>query len=486
MISNLAYQQRSRSEATRMFAIRFAPALLFLLGCLVTLFAGWAAADGQKLYLVPIVAPALYIVLAPTTLVPYSLVVLAASTFSSAYWFPSTLHFYPAELFVLFGLALLPFSNHRTLGGATGVLMGVLLFAIFSGIEVSRLRGLTTFDAIDSARPMVLYASFWLALAALRANPRRFLHMMAWFAVFIVLIQIVQLALSGHTIIQSSGETFVVPEPGGFTRVRPPGLVIVYFAFIFSLAYLLWGPQRDRRRVIAFTVVCSLGILISLNRNMMVGAVVGLLAAVFMSKQRSKALGYLVGAGVLIALVLTFAGSGAIGTRILSLGNPSGLQQTTLSDREYEDSKALPVIERHLIFGIGWSTSYGATIAEPGTGDLVTRNFIHNQYYGLLLRTGILGFLAYVGLLGIAFLTGVRWLRQRADRPDGWIGAALVASVVAFAASAVVGIYVIDPGSTPGVAALFAFTALLRERLALGSAVPAGTSENLLATAPTT
>lgn len=247
--------------------------------------------------------------------------------------------------------------------------------------------------------------------------------------------------------------------------MRPPGLVVVYFGLIFSAAYLLWGPPRGRRRAVALLAVTALGILISLNRNMMVGAVAGLFVVLLANRRRSRAFVMFGSAALIVAAVLAFAGSGAVGSRILSLGNRTELHNTTLSDREYENSFAVPTIKRHLVFGIGWGATFGAYLYEPG-GIITNRPGVHNQYYDLLMRTGIVGLLAYLGLLGATALTALRWIRSRADHEDGWLGAAVLASVVAFAASAIVGLYVIDPGSTPIVAALFALGVVMRERLA--------------------
>jgi O-antigen ligase len=480
-LANLPILRRHGPIDPREALIRRVPRLLVLVGFLVALITAWAIANGHHILIAPLIGVALYIILAPRSLMPFALVLVAVATFISAYALPRVAHFYPAELLVFLGLALLPFSNYRKFGGAVGVLVSVLLVAVLGGVEVAHINGIATLPAFDAARPMVIYAVFWVALAALRANPRRFLAMMAGFAVGIAALSLAQLLLHGVNLFRSAGETFVTPEPGGFTRVRPPGLMIDYFGLIFAACYLLWGPRRGRRTAIAFGCVTALCILISLNRNMLVGAILGLIAVVIASPHRSKAVVALGGVAIVVTVVLAFAASSTIGARILSLGNPSGLQQTTLSDREYEDSKAEPVIERHFVFGIGWGADYGADIAAPGTGDLTPRGFIHNQYYALILRTGIVGLASYIGLLLLTGIAGIRWLRARSDLDDSWLGAAVLASVVAFAASAIVGIYVIDPGSTPAVAALFALAAVLRERLSIDRESPAGRSQSLLA-----
>jgi O-antigen ligase len=278
-------------------------------------------------------------------------------------------------------------------------------------------------------------------------------------------LSIVQFVFPNRHVFLTGGASVVTPEPGGFTRIRPPGLVLVYIGLIFVAAYLIWGPRRARKSAMALAAVLGIGILLSLNRNMIIGLPLGLIAALIASRQRRRAAVLLGGAAIVAVAALNFIGSGAIAARILSLGSPTGLEKSSsLSDRRYEDHLAVAAIKRHPIFGIGWGVSYGAVFAEP-SGQLVDRPFVHNQYYELWLKTGIFGLLAYLGLLGTSATYAIRWLRRRADAPDGWLGQAVFASVVAFAASSIVGIYVIDAGSTPAVAALFAVAAFLHERI---------------------
>lgn len=437
--------------------------ILVVLALVAALGAGWASAHAALIVVAPLIFAALVFVLAQTRYLPYALVLVAASTFTSAYALPRFGHLYPAEALAVLGLVVVSLIPTRSFGGGIGLFLTLLLCAVFGGILVARANGIAFFTAVDQARPMILYTCFWIALAAVRASWRRFCALTVGFAVFITALSLAQWALPGRQLLRSAGESFVSAE-GGFTRVRPPGLILVYFVFIFSVACLAWGPRNHRARASGIALVTAIGILLSLNRNMIVGAVIGFAIAVIFARRRGRAVLLLASASIAATLALTFFGSGAIGSRILSLGNPNGLQQSTLADREYENREAVPVIKRHALFGIGWGANYGALISQQGTGDQSPRGFIHNQYYGLWLRTGIVGLAAYLALLGWAWLIGVRWLRSR-GRADAWIGAGMIASVVGFAASSIVGIYVIDAGSAPVVAGLLAVAAFLAQKL---------------------
>ena len=145
---------------------------LVLLGALVAAVAGMTVAKGHSLLLVaPLLAAALFILLARTQQAPYLLVVAGASTFSSTYALPQTGHLYPAEAMALLGVAVIVFSRYASFGGGMGALLVVLLATVGMGVKVGHGNGVPTLLAIDAARPMFLYLTFWLALAGLRANP---------------------------------------------------------------------------------------------------------------------------------------------------------------------------------------------------------------------------------------------------------------------------------------------------------------------------
>jgi len=152
--------------------------------------------------------------------------------------------------------------------------------------------------------------------------------------------------------------------------------------------------------------------------------------------------------------LVTLAGHGTVVERILSLGNRNYLQQTTLADRAYEDVFARGTIGRHPVSGIGFGVTYGAQ-ARTASGVIQPRAFVHNQYYELWLKTGLLGLLAYIAALAATAVRALRIARNGA-REHRWVGAAALACVIAFAASSVVGIYVFDAGSAPAVVALLA------------------------------
>jgi O-antigen ligase len=99
-------------------------------------------------------------------------------------------------------------------------------------------------------------------------------------------------------------------------------------------------------------------------------------------------------------------------------------------------------------------------------GELRTEEplFIHNQFLGVWLRTGLLGLASLLAALVISLAYGTRWLRER-EGADAWMGAGVIAGVTALALSSLVGIYILNPASAPVLAGLVAFATVLRKDL---------------------
>lgn len=414
---------------------------------------GLAASGGRTMLAAPFLAGAVIVLFLRSPQLPFLAVLVFASTFATAYALPKAGPLYPAEAMMFLGFAALPFFRSTAFGGILGALVATFLFAVVLGIVVASGHGVGTHEALLEARTPVLYASFWLALAAARADVRRFVTVVGGAAATVAVLAIAQFLFPGHALFRT-GQLPVITSDNGFLRVRPPGLLLPYFGAIFGLTYLIWGTRRHRLTVAALVALFAATILISLNRNMIVGVAVGLIAAFMVVRGRARASVRLIAIAATTAALVGVAAGGTVVQRVLSLGHVGYLQQTTLADRAYEDAFARATISRHPISGIGWGVSYGAQIRDT-SGLIQPRSFVHNQYYELWLKTGIIGLASYVGMLVAAGLAGIRLARR--ELPEArWAGAAVVACVVALAASSIVGIYVLDAGSTPAVAALLA------------------------------
>jgi len=442
-----------------------------------------------------------YVVLAPIVLLailPLSQrawlpCALVLATTCSLYWpyaYPyvrmAGAGFYLSEAVLLLSLLavmLYVAMNDTALGvffGGLGILVLTLFLAESMGIAIGISGGVEPKAAIMSARETAFFATFWLAVIAARkgASRRNLFRVGAALAVLTVVLQVVQIVLGPHRLVFQVGSysSLVMLDPsGGFLRVRPPGLTLVYVTAAFAASYLVWGPRRRRLVALALLLLCLVGVLLSYNRNMILGLACGLLTAGLITRRRSRLVLIAVSGVIVIsaaaALLLSSSQAGVtrqVVARVLSLGNVQGLERTTLAPRAAENALALRQIEAHPLAGIGWGKSYGNYERDYGTGRLVDTMSIHNQYYGLWMRAGLLGLGTMLGLLLGGVLIGARELRSQTLQAENWMGAAIVASLVEIALSSMVGMYMSDPSSTiPLMIVLGLASAVLLERRAV-------------------
>ena len=180
----------------------------------------------------------------------------------------------------------------------------------------------------------------------------------------------------------------------------------------------------------AMVAVTMTGVILSLNRNMLLGLALGLCAAALVTPQRHR---FVVMAASLVLVVSGFVliaqgstvESSAIVSRISSITNYSQLQTQTLNDRYYENHIAIARIRAHPIGGLGWGPNYGALLLTSDDGFLVTqpRPFVQEQYLWIWLRAGFVGLLALIAMLFSASGTGRAGAgRDTAAMTPGWGG----------------------------------------------------------------
>jgi hypothetical protein len=84
------------------------------------------------------------------------------------------------------------------------------------------------------------------------------------------------------------------------------------------------------------------------------------------------------------------------------------------------------------------------------------------------MRAGLAGLFALLVMLAFGIGTGVRWCRARGHEEDGWLGAGVVVSLIAVAASSNVAIYLTPPDSTVPLVGVLALAAYMRRQLTAG------------------
>jgi hypothetical protein len=398
----------------------------------------------------------------------------------------SSLRFVPAEILLWVALGSLMFLRgdvRRELGGLVrrreSAVLAIFLGAVLGGVAVGVENGSTLHEAIFSMRYMLFYAAFWPALVALTGGRRRTVFkLVSASVVVVVILQILQVIVGPSPrlflIAPADLASSLTSDGTGFLRVRPPGLTMVYVVAAFALARVLWGPARHRLLGWGIAAVTLTGVILSLNRNMLLGLALGLCVATLIAPQRHRfvvlvaTLGIVLSSFSLLVQGSSTVKSNAVLSRVTSISNYSGLKKQTLNDRYYENHIAMRRIRNHPIGGLGWGLDYGAMLVTSDDGFLVSqpRPFQHEQYLWIWMRTGILGLLSLIATLLLGIWNGARWSRARHGNEDAWIGAGVVVALVAMAASSNVAIYLTPPDSTVPLVGVLALAAVLRRDLA--------------------
>jgi O-antigen ligase len=395
----------------------------------------------------------------------------------------SSLKFAPAEILLWMALGSIAFLRRdirRALNlvayRTESIVIAVFLGAIVGGIAIGTDHGASLHSATLAMRYMLFYAAFWPALVAVIAARRQLINLVTGGVILVVSLQLAQVIAgpSRHLflIAPSDVNTSLTQDGTGFLRVRPPGLTAVYLVAAFALARVIWGPARGRKLGWIIVIVSMTGVVLSLNRNMLLGLLFGLSAAALVAKDRHRIVTLAAGLTVVLACFVLLAPgtslwSNTVVSRFSSLSNYSALQTQTLNDRFYENGIALQRIRAHPIGGLGWGPTYGAVLTSYDDGFLLTRprTFMHDQYLWIWMRAGLVGLLAMLTMLAIGIYAGARWCRTRARNADGWLGAGVVVSLVAIAASSNVAIYLTSPDSIVPLVGVLALAAWMRFEL---------------------
>ena len=393
----------------------------------------------------------------------------------------SSLQFMPAEilLWIAVGsLTFLPGDVRRGLKSLArrreSVVMGVFVAAVVGGVAVGVANGANLHAAAFDMRMMLFYAAFWPALAALTAGRELVFKLVAAGVVVVVTLQILQVIIGPSKqlfVIAPSDLASSLTDETGFLRVRPPGLTTVYIVAAFALARVIWGPARHRLVGWGMAAVALTGVVLSLNRNMLLGLALGLCVAATVAPHRHRFVVLVASVGMALSgfgllAQTSSANPNPVVSRFAMLGNYSQLKTQTLADRYYENRLALQRIREHPISGLGWGPGYGAMLLSSDSGFLVTkpRPFMHEQYLWIWMRAGIIGLISLIAALALGVWNGARWCRS--GKNDAWLGAGIVASVVAVAASSNVALYLTPPDSTVPLVGVLALAAVARRDLA--------------------
>jgi O-antigen ligase len=344
----------------------------------------------------------------------------------------------------------------QTWGGVPGAALAVFLamVAVSAAFAVSKGSASLT-DAFNWSRPLGMLAFFYVVVRLFpSARQRRLLltgaAVLAAAAGAVALM--VALGAGFGDALQDSGGNVVTQQQSASSveRVRLAGLSAGYALFWYVVVQI--AAARGSRRVwwsLALTGI-ALDIVVSFNRNMWLGILIGLLlmAIVGGAMVRSRIVSATAVAVAALALFVVF-GSSTSGDRIIepvvqrgaTIFNPGkAAQENSLKDRARETDAAWATAQDHLLLGVGAGAGFGIVINEPiSSGSFiigftpVQQLYLHNQYLYLLLIAGIPGLIAFLAFLGVPLAHALRRIPRDPSIAAIGVGVALimVSSVVA-------------------------------------------------------
>ena len=348
--------------------------------------------------------------------------------------------------------------KRRTWGGRTGTAL-LAFYAMLAASAVLAWKGGATSlsDAFNFSRPLFQLAIFWVVVRLFpgAAERRTLLLGMAAIAALTGVVAVLTSFGAGFgDALQAAGGQTIRAENGAdsIDRVRLPGLSAGYALFWYVVIQLI--ARKPGKRLLWWLIMggISIDILVSFNRNMWLGVVIGfvlmlIIGGVHVRNRLSAAIAILVTAIALFVVFGSTTSSESVVTPIVQRGetlfNPAKTsQESSLQARFKETSEAWKTAEKHLVVGVGPGVPFGVVDQElVRSGALITglrrppQLFLHNQYLYLVLIAGVPGLIAFVWFL-VSALT-IAFKRRPRDPAIGALGIGIALVML----SAVVAIY---------------------------------------------
>ena len=333
-------------------------------------------------------------------------------------------------------------------GGAAGGFVVLFLVLLLISSVLALQAGADSADVVTWGRGFAAIAVFFVVVRLFPDEHHRS-RLLAWAAAIGAITGLVAGAVqAGVSLPVIMGgdfySTFVDEGSGGLTRVRLPGIALSYALFVYAAVRAMRARGTTRVAWGVALLGCGLNLLLSQNRNMWAGVIVGVAAILLVGGAGLRRPVIAIAALLFSTLaVVTLVGvevdsSGAVAP-VLERGevllNPGQARQDpSVQARLDETALAWNKAKDNLLIGIGPGVRYGAYYSDersPGVYERAPQFYVHNQYLYLMLIGGIPLLVAFLLFVGASLRAG--WDARRDPEQ-----AALFAGVLMLMLSAVV------------------------------------------------
>ena len=294
--------------------------------------------------------------------------------------------------------------------------------------------------AIQNTRVFSYYLTFFVVTNLVK-EPRQLsflLNGIFLLATFVAVAMIAQYMLGDWVgLIQSQAPSSdVLFQGGAVRRILPPGQSIVTVSCVATCCILVM--ERFKPRALIRYVQCGLlgtALLITLLRSLWAALIVALFVAAYLLRgsDKRRLIGWALSAvfPIVLVLLVVFAAPDLPVSRLvdeawkkLSTVTPEAFTggDASYNYRRIENDYALAAILSHPVLGLGLGAPYRPADPRLDTweelrGPNQRRTFIHNSHLGILLQSGLLGYLSFMWLSVAFLLRGRRnWRRIPNDR----------------------------------------------------------------------
>lgn len=346
-----------------------------------------------------------------------------------------TIYFTDIILFILFwliGWTLLTHPENKFVQTPLDVPLFLFVAVAFISTVIQILKGtITVQDSLGQWRDIMGYLIFFPVTNLLRTKKQvRYLRRsIIAFACIVSIVMIIQYIL-GTTLPFLPGRVEVLSTEGtrffSVTRIIPPGYSIVFAAFVTIMTVWFFDEKYSGKLILSVPLVLTgVGVLLTFKRHFWGSLLITFLIMALISNgkeiQRILLRGLSTFSIMLVTLFFMMNYTGSTGPNLLLSSADrlfSLIRADTYEDlnsslrwRDFENKYAIPQIASHPFIGIGVGTQYRPWVWDKDWTDFDGRNFIHNGFFWLLLRTGGIGFLLMTGIMVTVIYRGFKYWR---------------------------------------------------------------------------